>query len=49
MDFPARSTDLNPIEHLWDELRRRLKKRKRRTGSVHELAQALHNIPIRRI
>ena len=53
MDFPARSPDLNPIEHVWDELGRRLNKRQRRPGSVCELAQALreewNNIPIRQI
>ena len=53
MDFPARSPDLNPIEHMWDELGRRLNKRQRRPGNVRELAQALreewNNIPVRRI
>ena len=55
MDFSARSPDLNPIEHLWDELGRRLNKRQRRPRSVRELAQTVqeeeewNNIPIRRI
>ena len=53
MEFPARSPDLNPIEHVWDELGRRLKGRQRQPRSVPELAQALqeewNNIPMRRI
>jgi transposase len=53
LEFPARSPDLNPIEHEWDELGRRLKKRQHQPGSVPELAQALqeewNNILIRRI
>ena len=27
LDFPAQSPELNPIEHLWDELERRLRAR----------------------
>ena len=41
MPFPARSPDLNPIEHLWDELGRRVKKRRRQPSTVNELANAL--------
>jgi transposase len=26
MNWPALSSDLNPIEHLWDEIQRRLNK-----------------------
>ena len=53
MDFPAGSPDLNTIEHLWNELGRRLIERQHRPGSVRALAQALreewNNIPIRLI
>ncbi|XP_062586816.1 scavenger receptor class F member 2-like [Saccostrea cucullata] len=41
LEFPARSPVLNPIEHVWDELGRRLKRRQRQPASVPDLAQAL--------
>ena len=45
--WPANSPDLNPIEHLWDELKRRVNKRNNR--NLQELRQAIieewHNIP----
>ncbi len=35
LDWPAQSPDLNPIEHLWDVLKRRL--RETRSSNVREL------------
>jgi hypothetical protein len=41
MDWEAQSPDLNPVEHLWDELERRLCSRPQRLTSLTALATDL--------
>jgi hypothetical protein len=41
MDCPVQSPDLNPIQHLWDELERRLRSEPQRLTSLIALARAL--------
>ena len=41
MEWPARSADLNPIEHAWDMLKTAVSSRPVQPASVQELTQAL--------
>ena len=41
MDWPAISCDMNPIEHLWDQLKRKLRLQRLTIGSQEQLIQAL--------
>jgi transposase len=49
MVWPAQSPDLNPIEHLWDHLKRQLNKYPKPPSGCHELwervAEEWNNIP----
>lgn len=42
LPWPARSPDLNPIEHVWDYLGIRVRQRDPPVQNLHELEQALH-------
>ncbi|GFW97826.1 hypothetical protein TNCV_1425891 [Trichonephila clavipes] len=43
MDWPARSPDLNPIEHVWEFLGRRLAARTLPPVTIRELRLALQD------
>ena len=42
LDWPSRSPDLNPIEHLWDEIDQRIRNRPHPVQTRQELEAALH-------
>ena len=42
LPWPARSPDLNPIEHIWDVIGRRVRERTPPIHTLNELEQTLH-------
>lgn len=44
LNHPANSPDLNPIEHVWDEMKRRLRCREEQPQNLRELQEVLTQI-----
>jgi len=44
LPHPSNSPDLNPIEHIWDMIGRRLRNLERPPANLQELERALHEI-----
>lgn len=44
LPHPSNSPDLNPIEHVWDMMGRRLRSRQRQPSNLEELGLALNEI-----
>lgn len=44
LPWPANSPDLSPIEHVWDEMERRLRLLPQRSSNVQELARNLRTV-----
>nr|CAI5848111.1 unnamed protein product [Callosobruchus analis] len=40
VEWPSCSRDLNPIEHLWDKIKRRIRARQNSPGNTDQLIQA---------
>jgi transposase len=43
LPWPSKSPDLNPIEHLWDDLDRRVRQRQPQPQSLQQLVNALQD------
>ena len=41
MDWPSRSPDLNPIEHVWDMMGRKIRNRVSAPSNLEQLKEAL--------